>query len=94
MNWSRKYRVCHRPTIPGGGYAVHEVYYDDDGRVTMYSKQPVSPWGDIPEELEMEMGQIIDAFNDEPLNLNRLDHLINLNKRLRHDERKGDINRL
>ena len=82
MNWSRKYRVCHRPTIPGGGYAVHEVYYDDDGHVTMYSKQPVSPSGDIPEELEMEMGQMIDAFNDEPLNLNYLDHLINLMKKL------------
>jgi len=88
MNWSRKYRVCHRPTIPGGGYAVHEVYYDDEGRVTMYSKQPVSPWGDIPEELEMEMGQMIDAFNDEALNLNHLDHLINLEKKLKMKKAK------
>jgi len=88
MNWSRKYRVCHRPTIPGGGYAVHEVYYDDDGRVTMYSKQPVSPCGDIPEELEMEMGHMIDAFNDEPLNLNHLDHLINLEKKLKMKKAK------
>ena len=88
MNWSRKYRVCHRPTIPGGGYAVHEVYYDDEGHVTMYSKQPVSPWGDIPEELEMEMGQMIDAFNDGPLNLNHLDHLINLEKKLKMKKAK------
>jgi len=48
----------------------------------MYSEEPLSPWGDIPEELEMEMGQMIDAFNDEPLNLNCLDHLINLKKKL------------
>ena len=88
MNWSRKYRVCHRPTIPGGGYAVHEVYYDDEGRVTMYSKQPVSPCGDIPEELEMEMGQMIDAFNEETLNLNHLDHLINLDKKLKMKKAK------
>ncbi len=88
MNWSRKYRVCHRPTIPGGGYAVHEVYYDDDGHVTMYSKQPVSPSGDIPEELEMEMGHMIDAFNEEPLNLNHLDHLINLEKKLKMKKAK------
>ena len=88
MNWSRKYRVCHRPTIPGGGYAVHEVYYDDEGRVTMYSKQPVSPCGDIPEELEMEMGQMIDAFNEETLNLNHLDHLINLEKKLKMKKAK------
>jgi hypothetical protein len=88
MKWSREYRVCHRPTIPGGGYAVHEVYYDDDGRPTMYSKQPVSPWGDIPEELEMEMGQIIDALNNEPVNLNYLDHLINLNMKLKMKKEK------
>ena len=88
MNWSRKYRVCHRRTIPGGGYAVHEVYYDDEGHVTMYSKQPVSPWGDIPEELEMEMGQIIDALNSEPVNLNYLDHLINLNMKLKMKKEK------
>jgi hypothetical protein len=54
----------------------------------MYSKQPVSPCGDIPEELEMEMGQMIDAFNDEPLNLNHLDHLINLEKKLKMKKAK------
>jgi hypothetical protein len=54
----------------------------------MYSKQPVSPWGDIPEELEMEMGQMIDAFNDEALNLNHLDHLINLEKKLKMKKAK------
>ena len=74
MSWN--YRVCHRPTVPGGGYSIHEVYYDDEGRISMYSKNPITPFGDLPEELEMDKGQMIDAFNQEPLNLNYVDHLI------------------
>ena len=82
MTWN--YRVCHRPTVPGGGYSIHEVYYDDEGRISMYSKNPITPFGDLPEELEMDMGQMIDAFNQEPeleWGLNYVDHLIKVIKR-------------
>ena len=80
MSWN--YRVCHRPTVPGGGYNVHEVYYDDEGRVIWYTKDPVSPFGDTPEELECDMTMMIDAFNQEPLNLNYTDHLIKVREKV------------
>jgi len=80
MSWN--YRVCHRPTVPGGGYSIHEVYYDDEGRISMYSKNPITPFGDLPEELEIDMGQMIDAFNLEVLNLNYVDHLIKVRNKV------------
>jgi hypothetical protein len=43
MSWN--YRVVHRHLVhPNGGedvYAVHEVYYDDDGNPTMVTENPV-----------------------------------------------------
>ena len=80
MKWN--YRVCHRPTVAGGGYSIHEVYYDDENRISMYSKYPVTPFGDIPEELECDMSQMIDAFNEDVLNLNHIDHLIDVREKM------------
>jgi hypothetical protein len=76
MSWN--YRVCHRPTVAGGGFNIHEVYYDDEGRIILYSENPITPFGDIREELECDMSQMIDAFNQDTLNLNHVDHLISV----------------
>ena len=48
----------------------------------MYSKNPITPFGDLPEELEIDMGQMIDAFNLEVLNLNYVDHLIKVRNKV------------
>lgn len=78
MSWN--YRICHRPSVPGGGYQIHEVYYDDDRRVTMYTERPVSAHGDIVDELYENMCMMMDAFDKEPLNLDYIDKLLRTKK--------------
>jgi len=82
---SFNHRVCHRPTVPGGGYSIHEVYYDDDGDVTMYTENPIAAYGDLPDELEWELQRHIDAFNKPILNLNHIDHLIKIKQQVRKE---------
>jgi hypothetical protein len=78
MSWS--YRVCHRPSIPGGGFQLHEVYYDKDMHITMYSKNPITAFGEIPDELYEDMCKMMDAFDKEPLNLDHVDYLLRIRK--------------
>lgn len=80
---SREYRICHRPSIAGGGYSIHEVYFKDNGEIDFYSKHPTPPFGDIPDELYLEMTKMMDAFDKEPINLDRYDR-----KRLERKEQK------
>ena len=35
-------------------YAIHEVYYDDDGNATAHSVEPVCPSGDTLKELRAD----------------------------------------
>jgi hypothetical protein len=71
MTWN--YRVCHRPSVAGGGHNIHEVYYDDKGRVKFYSERPVSAFGDDVQELYEDFANMWKAFDDEPLDLDRVD---------------------
>ena len=74
MIWN--YRITHRPkTVPLEGYQIREVYYDDEGRVTFYTKDPVTAFGDIPDELYENFCEMMKAFDSEPLNLDHQDYL-------------------
>lgn len=73
---SRQYRICYRKSSPLPGYQIHEVYYDDDGNIKHYSKQPITPYGDIKEELYHDMCDMMDAFDREYLNLDQVDFLM------------------
>lgn len=79
MNWSKKmswnYRLCHRPSIAGGGYHIHEVYYDDQGYIEFYTVNPATPHGDIPDETYEDFCNMMKAFDEEPLNLDYLDRV-------------------
>ena len=73
----RNYRITHRPkTVPLEGYQIREVYYDDEGRVAFYTKDPVIAFGDIPDELYENFCEIMKAFDREPLNLDHQDYLL------------------
>ena len=69
------YRLCCRPSVPGWGLQIHEVYYNQDGKLEAYSNYPVSPFGDTIDELYQDMYQIWKAIDreEEPLDLDRLD---------------------
>jgi hypothetical protein len=48
-------------------YAVHEVYYDEDGKPTSYTKEPVFPCGDTLEELQQEIERFAEAARNPVL---------------------------
>ena len=91
-DWSNKvswnYRVAFRPNSEDTSYSIHEVYYDDEGRVTLYSVAAIAAIGDTFEECEVDLSHMHDAFNLEPLNLNHVDHLIKVRKMMIGDEKK------
>lgn len=78
MSWN--YRVCHRPSVTGGGYQIHEVYYEDDGEIKFYSSKPIAAHGDISEELYQDMCMMMDAFDKDPLDLDALDKMFETSK--------------
>jgi hypothetical protein len=74
MSWN--YRVTYRPKEPLLGYQIREVFYDENGVVKFYTVNPVSAFGDLPEELEKDLNMMADALNKEPLNLDHVDYLL------------------
>ena len=58
------------------GYAIREVYYDEDGEITLYAKNPCEPFGDDEDELKWCLGTMIDAFDKEALNLDHVDFML------------------
>jgi hypothetical protein len=74
VHWN--YRVAHRPGSAVPSYGIYEVYYDEDYDIKMYSKNPISPFGDTTEELEADVSMMLHAFNETPLNLNHVDYMI------------------
>jgi len=85
-DWSNKvhwnYRVAFRPNSEDTSYSIHEVYYDEEGRVMLYSAAAIAAIGDTIEECEVDMSLMHDAFNLDALNLNYIDHLITIRKKL------------
>lgn len=57
MSWN--YRVIHTehetPTGKETRYAIHEVYYDDGGKVTRWTAEPTWPQGETPEEFSDDL---------------------------------------
>ena len=43
-------------------YEVHEVYYDEDGSITMWSAEPIAPYGEgCLKDLEVDIKFMLDA---------------------------------
>lgn len=58
MSWN--YRVIrHLATQDGSAYyAIHEVYYNDQGMPYMVSHESVKPFGETLDELKSDLGMI------------------------------------
>jgi hypothetical protein len=63
------YRVMRKD----GQYAVHEVFYEDDGRVSGYTTDPVFPRADSLEELADEFQRYRRALDETVLDYERPD---------------------
>jgi len=49
------------------------VYYDDEGRIKFYTEKSVAAFGDDKEELYEDFAKMWKAFDEEPLDLDRVD---------------------
>lgn len=60
MTWN--HRVVQRPDRYGNpGYAIHEVYYDDEGTPHSCTTDSISPYGETPEDLAAELQRMLKA---------------------------------
>lgn len=76
MRWN--YRVCYRPSSEVPSYYIHEVYYDDKGRIKHYSSKPIVPFGDDCDELYEDIANMWKAFDKETLDLDRVDRKLEI----------------
>ncbi|HEX7706458.1 MAG TPA: hypothetical protein VF701_08380 [Thermoanaerobaculia bacterium] len=60
MSWS--YRIVQS----GDQFAVHEVFFSEDGSVEGWTEQPVFPRGDSLEELREDLARYLHAFEQPP----------------------------
>ena len=56
MKWN--YRVIERDGI----FAIHEVYYDQDGKPVGVTSRPAAPMGEDPQELARDLGRYMSAI--------------------------------
>ena len=55
MTWN--YRIVRTQTPDGPQYGVFEVYYDDDGRPSMRTVDPITFTGDTEEEVREDLAR-------------------------------------
>jgi len=75
MSWD--YRVLRKYERAGGKtfvfYEIHEVYYDDKGKVASITEDAVAPYGENISELMIEMSMFLDAFTKPILDFELVD---------------------
>lgn len=68
MTWN--YRVIKMengiPEDDGHVFQFHEVYYEEDGTISSWTVEPVSPFGESPSELATTM-KMFEAALDKPV---------------------------
>lgn len=67
MSWN--YRIIRYPATEVSPFAIHEVYYDAEGRATSWSETPIAPLGDNLLELRAEVEYMLEAFEKPVLTI-------------------------
>lgn len=68
------YRVLQRhDPIEGETYVIHEVYYDENDEITMWSENPVTAEEETVEGLSFTLANMLDALNKPALREVHLD---------------------
>jgi len=73
MSWN--YRICFRSQNRSYGFYVHEVYYDDNGMIKFYSKNPVNVYGDDPDDVYQTLKMMMDSLDKDLLDLDEVDSI-------------------
>lgn len=71
------HRVIRKPNGDdddgGATYAIHEVYYDDQGRIENWTASPMEPFGESPAELREDIRWFLQACRRPILELRTVD---------------------
>ena len=70
MTWNHrvvKYETRNLFGDPDVGFAIHEVFCDNDGNVQGMTSNPVKAWGDTKDELRLELLRMIEALEKPDL---------------------------
>ena len=62
MSWN--YRVIENPD---GYYTIHEVYYNQDNQIVLYSAEAIAPSGETLEELRSDLMYMAAALSKPAL---------------------------
>ena len=68
------------------GYQIQEVFYDNHYDIVGYEKTPAVAFGDIKEELYENFCDMMKAFDEEPINLDYVDHIL----KVKENERQSN----
>ena len=72
MSWN--YRIVRHPGKFGSHYKLHEVYYDDNGKISGATQDAVSFDGEKPQEIIDSLHQALeDVLKTRVLDEDRLD---------------------
>ena len=55
-------------------YEIHEVYYDEDGKMHAWSENPCSMFGTSLEELKSDGGYFMEALNKPTIEVKKKDN--------------------
>ena len=76
MTWNHRvvrYETRNLFGDPDVGYAIHEVFYDNEGNIKAMTSDAVKPWGDTKDELRLELMRMLEALNKPDLDLDERD---------------------
>lgn len=65
MTWN--YRIIKRDLKESSYFAVHEVFYDDKGKITSWTADPIDLTAESPKEIKRMLQQIVDDVNTPAL---------------------------
>ncbi len=71
MTWN--YRIIHHDKDKHPYFAVHEVFYDDDGKITSWTAEPIDITGESKPDLIKTLGKMLEDIKNEVLIESRLD---------------------
>ncbi len=66
MTWN--YRIMKKKNSEGSfEYGIYEVYYDENGKVSSWTQESLTPVYSSSDDLEYEMKVMMEAFKKETL---------------------------
>lgn len=69
MNWN--YRIVRHVDKDEKWYAIHEVYYNEKGKIFAISSEPIAPAGDNIKEINKDFSLMKRAFQKPVIKFNR-----------------------